>query len=215
MADYYARTHDWVRNTIYGEKRKERYSTDTFWFKDNVFFKHEEAIMRLEKTLETGNGWMILRQNQHWGQVTDYRDPKIPRTPTIPAPLAIPYMAFHSIGVHHQYHGGKLEGVELHRFMHWQQVGRLESVIEMAKTQAIKTLDEYGGNQLCNMAETYEQEHYKYRIALAPDLPDLPTYHIRIRKIIDERLAKYRDPKAVAQRERNAARTVAKKALGL
>jgi hypothetical protein len=210
MADQLSRQHDWVRNVIHGEKHREKYSTDAYWFSGDVFFKHEEAVMRLLPT--TDGKWLVLRQNSHWGQVFD--DNKVgfdgkPRSNMLPA------LTFHSIGVHHPYHGGKLEGVELHRFMHWQQVGRLESVIEAAKTTAIKTLDEYSGNALVGMAEKYEQDHFEYRSKLAPDLPDLPTYHVRIRKLIDDRLAKYRDPKAVEQRERNKARTIAKKALGL
>jgi hypothetical protein len=211
MADYTSRSDDWAKNVIHGAKHRERYSNDTYWFRGNVFFCHDDAVMRLEKTI--AGDWMVLKQQKHWLGVYDFIDG---RPKTYPLPPALPSLTFQSIGVHYSYgEGGVMRGETLHWFMHRQMMCELNQTVRWAEEMPIKRLDEYGAGALKTMVEKRVQDHYEYRHKFCQDLPEMPDYTKQVTDLLDRRLAKYNDPKAVAQRARNEARATAKKALGL
>ncbi len=196
-----------VQNNLHEGTFRERYAHDPFWFRGNVMFQHERPIFRLEKTI-TGS-WIALRGNNHWGHLWDGE-----RLATV-VQKPLPGMHFWSIGVAHPYNGGVLRGEEFHQHMHAQMLGNMEHLLDDARYCGILLLSQYGANRVMRAAEELEQKHFDYRLNLAPELPDMGTYHVKIAKIVSDRLAVYNSDASVARRARKHAKALANEALSL
>jgi hypothetical protein len=211
MRNYHTTTDDWVGNVTRGESNRERYEDDVFWFRGNVLFKHHLPIMRLERTVD--DSWMTLGVMEHHWPV--YRD-KAHNGRWLQRSNPIDKMIFESIGVFWSGNSkGALQGKDLHHFMQRQIMANGEAVVDLANRMGIKRMDDYGKGTLITMAQRVLQEHGDYRRKLCPTLPGIMDYSDIVRAVCDKRLSEYNEPKKKQQRERNAARRLAKKALNL
>ena len=211
MPNYHQVTDNWIGNVTRGEKHRERYEQDVFWFRGNILFKHNEPVMRLEKCLD--GSWLSMRTYKHWGVV--YLN-KVHNGRWLNRTDPVPTLTVENIGVHWSHNAkGALQGRDLHHFMHRQFMAHGEGIVDWAHRMGIQRMERYGVGALITMAMTIMQEHGDYRRRLCPDLPGIMDYSAIVRAVCDKRLGAYNEPKRKLQRERNAARKLAKKTLGL
>ena len=122
-----------------------------------------------------------------------------------------------TIGILSRFDGDELSLAELHERQKFLMISEVRALIpERVNNTTAADLDKIAGGQIIARAEKMYARYFNYGLIFGTKWGEMPRmYKQEIRDVIRQKVERYHDPKAVAQRERNHARKIAKQAFGL
>lgn len=204
----------WVSHVIRGIGKPRSDSQERYSYRGPVLYAMEWPVARLVKT--GGKDWVCVTKTG----VQAYAPPDWVEEPTLPTLKC--NVTTSCCGVFSPFEGDMCSDEELHGRIKFLSMKEAESIVEKAEVWPIDKILEKstwrgtGKEQLNRDMLTVAKRYHQYSDAFNLGWPDFPPHYVAmLDRALERRSKEYHNPKAAAQRERNAARKAAKKALGI